>query len=268
VLSSRKSGSFVRRLGLVDFSGARIWGQVVVIAGALAVYQIAHVVSGQHAGAALAHAAQVLRFEHSVGVDWEHGAQSFVLRHEWLQDVSNAVYTWMYWPVILGGLALLWHFDRRSYMVLRNGMLLSGAAGLVVFLLYPVAPPRMLDGFTDTISPGSVEHVVVHGSIADPFAALPSFHAGWVALTAILLAMASRRRQRPALILAVIGAGTMCLAVVTTANHYVVDVISGVVVSLVGGALAFWIQVRFERPDLSVSDRDRVPVDSTSSSRG
>jgi PAP2 superfamily len=254
--------SLCRAMALVDFSEARLWGQVAVIAGALAVYQIAHVVSGQDAGAALAHAGQVLRFEHRIGVGWEHGAQDFVLRHEWLQDVWNAVYTWTYWPVILGGLALLWHFDRRFYMVLRNGLLLSGAAGLAVFVLYPVAPPRMLAGFTDTISSGTVEHAVVHGSIADPFAALPSFHAGWVALTTVVVAIASR--QRPVLILAVIVSGAMCVAVVTTANHYIVDVLSGVVVSLVGGALAFRIQVRSERGDPSFDEADGVRADSAS----
>jgi len=229
-------------MALVDFSEARAWGQLVVIVGAVGVYEIAHVLSGQDAAAALTHGGQVLRFEHLIGLHWEQSVQDLVLRHEWWQDLWNGVYTWMYWPVILGSLVTLWRFDRRSYMILRNGMLLSGAAGLVVFVLYPVAPPRMLDGFTDTIAAGSVEDAVVHGSIADPFAALPSFHAGWVALAAVLVALATRRRS--ALILASIVAVAMCVAVVTTANHYVVDVISGVAVSLAGGVLAYRIQSR------------------------
>jgi membrane-associated phospholipid phosphatase len=234
--------SFVRALGVTDLSEARAWGQLVVVIGAVGIYEIAHALSGQHTAAAIDHAWQVLRFEGHIGIDWEHSAQEVVLRHDGWQQLANAVYTWAYWPVILGGLALLWRLDRGLYAVLRNGMLLSGAVGLVVFIAYPVAPPRLLAGYQDTIPAGSVEHAVVHGSIADPFAALPSFHAGWVVLSASVLALAWRRPLGVAL--ATLVSAAMCVAVVTTANHYIVDVVSGTVLALAGGTVAYRIQAR------------------------
>src|SRR5439155_7056391 len=107
-------------------------------------------------------------------------------------------------------------------------MLLSGAVGLAVFTFYPVAPPRMLPPFTDTISPGSVEHAVVHGSIADSYAALPSFHVGWVALGVVVLGLLAGRSMTSAgrllaWLAAAVATACMAAAIVVTANHFVLD---------------------------------------------
>ncbi len=221
----------------------RGWSQLLVVAGALACYEVAHLLTGSHRAAALLHARDVLGFERFLHLDWEQGAQRVSLHSDVLRSAANGVYTWLYWPVIVGALLLMWHFDRRHYAILRNGMLLSGAVGLFVFIVYPVAPPRMLPRFTDTIAPGSVEHAVVHGSIADSYAALPSFHAGWVALAAVVLALSASQSTSPrgrwvpfGLAVAVIA--SMAAAVVVTANHFVLDAVTGVGLCLAGGFLA------------------------------
>jgi membrane-associated phospholipid phosphatase len=244
--------SLGRAIAVLDFSEARAWGQLLVVLGAVGVYEIAHAISGNHDASAIGHAWQVLGLEGRLGINWEHSAQRVVLDHDAWRQLANGVYTWAYWPVILGGLALLWRVDRRLYAVLRNGMLLSGAIGLLIFVTYPVAPPRLLPGFSDTIPTGSLEHAVVHGSVADPFAALPSFHAGWVVLSATVLAVALRRPLASGL--AVTISAAMCLAVVTTANHYVVDVIGGVVVALAGGVVAYRITIPRSWPPLPGRD--------------
>jgi hypothetical protein len=227
----------------------RGWSQLLVAAGALALYEVAHLVTGSHRLAALQHAQALFGFEHLLRLDWERRAQKFGLQSDVLRSAGNGVYTWMYWPVILGALLITWQFDRRRYAILRDGMLLSGAVGLVVFVFYPVAPPRMLPRFTDTIPRGSVEHAVVHGSIADSYAALPSFHAGWVALAAVVLAVSAGRSMTAvgrALVLALAAAATasMAAAVVVTANHFVVDALSGIAVCLAGGAVAARLHAR------------------------
>ena len=43
----------------------------------------------------------------------------------------------------------------------RNEIFLSGALGLLIFLVYPVAPPRFLDGFVDTIDAADRSHGIV-----------------------------------------------------------------------------------------------------------
>jgi hypothetical protein len=221
----------------------RGWSQLVVVAGALGFYEVVHLLTGSQRGAALQHARGVLGFEHFFHVDWEYGVQGFSLHSDILRSAANGVYTWLYWPVIVAALLVTWRFDRWRYAVLRDGMLLSGAVGLAVFTFYPVAPPRMLAPFIDTISPGSVEHAVVHGSIADSYAALPSFHVGWVALSAVILAVsASRSLASTGRILALaVAAGVtagMAVAIVVTANHFVLDALTGIGLCLACGAIA------------------------------
>jgi hypothetical protein len=222
----------------------RGWSQLLVAAGALGCYEVAHLLTGSHREAALQHARAVLALERWLHIDWEHGVQSFSLHSDILRSAGNGVYTWMYWPVIVGALLLTWRFDRRNYAVLRDGMLLSGAVGLAVFVFYPVAPPRMLAPFTDTIAPGSVEHAVVHGSIADSYAALPSFHVGWVALSAVILAFSASRSiassagRWTAVLVAAAATASMAAAIVVTANHFVLDAVSGISLCLACGALA------------------------------
>jgi hypothetical protein len=235
--------------------------QLLVVAGALACYEVAHLLSGSQRGVAIQHARAVLRFEHLLYIDWEQSAQSFSLHNDVLRSVANGVYTWMYWPVIVGALFLTWYLDRRHYVLLRDGMLLSGAVGLAVFIFYPVAPPRMLSQFTDTISPGSVEHTVVHGSIADSYAALPSFHVGWVALATLILARsASRSLANPVralpLLIAAVATAAMAAATVVTANHFVLDALTGIGLCLAGGALAAHLHGGL----ISVRDGSRGPV--------
>jgi hypothetical protein len=222
----------------------RGWSQLVVVAGALACYEVVNVLTGSHREAALQHAQAVLGFERLLHLDWEHSVQSFTLHSGVLRSAGNGVYTWLYWPVITGALLVTWRFDRRRYAVLRDGMLLSGAVGLGVFIFYPVAPPRMLPAFTDTISPGSVEHAVVHGTIADSYAALPSFHVGWVALSAVILAlsvsrsMTSSEGRLTAVLIAATATASMAAAIVVTANHFVLDAVTGIGLCLACGAIA------------------------------
>ena len=77
-------------------------------------------------------------------LDFEAGLQEFALRHRVLIDLGNWVYIWGHWPVLITTLVVLYIRNRRHYLLLRNAMLLSGAVGLVIFALWPVAPPRSM----------------------------------------------------------------------------------------------------------------------------
>ncbi len=248
------------------------WTQLVVVAGALALYEAVRLIADTHRQTAIAHARDLLNFEQLLGVDWEHAAQNFSLHVDLLRMAANGVYTWMYWPVVIGSLLLTWRYDRYYYAVLRDGMLLSGAVGLVVFAAFPVAPPRMLPEFIDTIAPGSLEHTVVHGSIADSYAALPSFHVGWVALGAVILATSAGRTVAPTgralmLSLAIIATAAMAGAVVVTANHFVLDAVSGVAVALAGGLVADRLHRRSLPTGPDATGTSDAPQDSAHPSR-
>jgi hypothetical protein len=200
--------------------------QLASVVAALGAYLAVRFLTQGDRERALAHGADLLGFEKRLGIDVERGVQSVTARVEVVRDACTLLYAWGYWPVVVGTLVVLWRRRRDLYVLYRNALFVSGAVGLAVFAGYPAAPPRMLSGFTDTVAE-SGHHFVAHPSgFTNPYAALPSFHAGWFFLAAVVLARsAPGRRVRAGLRMA---APLMSAAVVVTANHYVLDVALGV----------------------------------------
>ena len=91
-------------------------------------------------------------------------------------DVANWIYVWGHWPVII--LTMLWLVlhHRDVFLRLRDGMLVSGALGLVVFVTYPVAPPRLVDPeLIDTVTARSEAYRYLQPpNFVNQYAALPS----------------------------------------------------------------------------------------------
>ena len=86
--------------------------------------------------------------------------------------------------VTLGLLGWLWWRRADIYRPLRNSLVLVNVLGFVVFWLYPVAPPRMLGGFTDVVASSHAFgswHTGALASDANQLAAMPSLHIAWAA---------------------------------------------------------------------------------------
>jgi len=182
------------------------------------------------------HGFDVLRFERALGIDWEEATQRFVLTRHELVTFANWVYMWGHWPVVAVTLFVLYRSRRDQYLLLRNAMFMSGAIGLVIFATYPVAPPRLLPTgtqFVDTVTTWSSSYRVLQPpGLVNKYAAIPSLHFGWNLLVGIALWRAFP--SLPVRVLAITGPVLMAIAVVATANHYVLDAITGAVVALVG----------------------------------
>jgi hypothetical protein len=177
---------------------------------------------------ALANAASLVDLEHWLGIAWEGGIQGVVAGSQLLQDTVNAIYIYGHWPVILGAGVLLFRYRREQYYTLRNVCLLTGALGLVVFALFPVAPPRLTDlPLLDTVTEGASGYrQILPPSLVNQYAAMPSFHAGWNLAVGVVVFRATRHWLLRAF--AVLMPAAMAFAVVATANHFVVDVVVGV----------------------------------------
>jgi hypothetical protein len=179
---------------------------------------------------AVARAASLEALEERLGVFVELDVQRWMLDYGWLTQLANVTYIWGHWPVIglVGVYLYLAHTGR--YRVYRNTMLLSGAVGVVCFVLLPTAPPRLANPeFLDTIVQQTDAYRVMQPpALTNQYAAIPSLHFGWNLLMGIALV---RETRHPLLR----GFGwlmpvPMAFATIATANHYVLDV-------LVGGAL-------------------------------
>ena len=207
---------------------------------------------------AVRNAEAVIRLESSLGLSWEHDFQNLVVGSDVLTDTANAVYVYGHWPVLIATGVVLYRYRRERYYVLRDGCLVTGVAGLVIFALFPVAPPRLIDlPLVDTVtlrSPGYRQ--LLPPSLVNQYAAMPSFHAGWNLLAGIVVFGATRSLVVRAFAVAMPAA--MAFAVIATANHFVIDVVAGTLIVLAvlpflhrrsglrSGALSFpdWHRVR------------------------
>jgi hypothetical protein len=221
---------------------------VLILTAALFYFGVRGLTQGSEASA-IAHGLDVLSFEQRLGIDAEDALQRATLRNHTTVTLANWVYMWGHWPVVATTLFVLYRRDHTRYLLLRNAMFLSGAVGLVIFATYPVAPPRLLPGspFVDTVTNWSNSYRVLQPpALVNRYAAVPSLHVGWNLLVGIALWLSFR--SIAARVVAVVGPVLMMVAVVATANHYVLDAVLGAAVSLAAMAgIASWDRIRGRR---------------------
>ena len=224
--------------------------QVVVVAVMYVIYWWGRgLTEGKYAEAA-ANARKVIDLEKALGLNREEWLQSLIVDHQMLVNLANWVYIWLHWPFIFTIAVWLVLRHPSIYSRTRNAFLISGAAGLVVFLLFPVAPPRLLGDLdlVDTVTKHSHAYRVLQPpGFTNQYAAMPSLHFGWNVLTGVAMVRASRR---PALrVLAVIVPVLMAIAIVLTANHFIIDGVAGIAFAGTGLAVATWLDRRRPPPE-------------------
>jgi hypothetical protein len=200
---------------------------------------------------------RLIRLERLLGVAWERGVQQLILDHHFLVTATNWVYVYGHWPVILGCGVFLYARHRPQYRLLRNAMFISGLIGFFFFVTLPVAPPRLADpGVVDTVTQYSHGYRALQPTaLTNQYAALPSLHAGWNLLVGIMLFQVATSAVLRAFAIAMPVA--MAFAVVATANHYVLDVVLGTIIVLVGIAFA----ARFVPRTMDASERPRRRIE-------
>ncbi|MGH9115259.1 MAG: phosphatase PAP2 family protein, partial [Acidimicrobiales bacterium] len=143
--------------------------------------------------------------------------------------------------VTFGIVAWLWWRHPVEYRPLRTGLVLTNIIAFVVFWVYPMAPPRLLDPrrFTDVVASTQAFgswHTGTLASAADQLAAMPSLHIAWAAWSALAFWRIFHRRRLAHL--AWLYPALTAFAVLSTGNHFVLDVIGGVLTIVVATIVA------------------------------
>ena len=210
--------------------------EVAQILAAFLVYNLGRVLATQELGRADAHAHDVLHVERWLRLPAEATVQTWALGHDWLVEAANRYYVSVHFPLTIAVLVWLFRYRRPAYHWAKRALLGATAVALVFTVLMPVTPPRLLGslGMVDTGHAGgiSIYQAPVLGSMSNEYAAMPSLHVGWALLIAIVLIAACRTRWRW---LWLLHPAVTFFVVVSTANHYWLDGIAGVI--LVLGAL-------------------------------
>jgi hypothetical protein len=207
---------------------SRWWLELLTIAWLCWVYDAITNLAPLRLHPALAHAAGVLHLEQSLHLDPELALDRWLAGHHALGLAISDYYDNAHFVVTLSLLGFLWWRRADIYRPLRNSLVVVNLLGFAVFWLYPVAPPRMLKGFTDVVASthaiGSW-HSGALASHADELAAMPSLHIAWAVWCSLALWRISKRRWLR--VAAVLYPCVTAFAVLATGNHFVMDILAG-----------------------------------------
>jgi hypothetical protein len=225
----------------------RLWVEFVVIVWLCWIYDAITNLAPLRLHAAIAHAQGVLHLEQALHLDPELALDRWLAGHHTLGLVISDYYDNAHFVVTLGLLAYLWWRRADIYRPLRNLLVLVNVLGFIVFWRYPVAPPRMLvhEGFSDVVASthaiGSW-HTGSLASQANQLAAMPSLHIAWALWCTLVLWSISKRRSLRAL--AVLYPCLTAFAVLATGNHFVLDIVGGLIVLALAAAIV-WLAMRW-----------------------
>jgi hypothetical protein len=178
---------------------------------------------GKDFAAATANALSLQSAEHAVHLDIERSANEWLAGNPVLAHL--AVYLYRLYYVVVAG-TLLWVFVRHAevYRRVRRTMVAMMVLVLPVYWAVPMSPPRFaLPGAVDIVARYDL---LDQASWTSPthYTAMPSMHVGW-SLWCAYAGWSALRGTRPRLALAAWSFPLLMVAVVlTTANHYVLDI--------------------------------------------
>jgi hypothetical protein len=211
--------------------------EVLLILGLFMVYRLGRLAITGHDDLAVSNAWWVWDVERALGLPDEELLQDWVLQWPDLLRAANWYYVAVHFPVTLAFLGWgWWKRPPAEYRWARRLLTILTGLALVVHVIMPLAPPRMLGslGFLDTMAhfgPSAYEGDAAN--IANQFAAMPSLHVGWALLIAVVVVRTTKPWFRW---LAMVHPFITVVVVVATANHYWVDAIAAAL--LLGVALA------------------------------
>jgi membrane-associated phospholipid phosphatase len=221
----------------------RLIKEIFLIATFAVIYEEIRDHMVQAGAAAASHALMIVSAEQTVGLFRERAVQDAIIGNDTITDAFNAYYGGTHF--LIPGLVLAWLMFRHPAHYARARTALAAITGLafIVFWLFPVAPPRLLParfGIIDTLVAGSghVESALLSAA-GDQYASMPSVHVAWAVWCA--LAIYPVARHLTVRVLAIAYPLVTALVVVSTGNHFFLDVIAGALLAVVTWAAVNWI---------------------------
>ncbi|MFI8516658.1 phosphatase PAP2 family protein [Streptomyces sp. NPDC085481] len=220
----------------------RIWFEILLIAVSYWTYSLIRNAVPEQKAQALQNADWIWQVESSLGLAFEHAVNHAVNSVTWLIVSMNYYYATLHFVVTIGVLVWLYRWQPGRYAGFRTVLFATTGVALVGYYLYPLAPPRLMNGqnFVDTVlvhhtwgsmASGNLKHM------SNQYAAMPSMHIGWslwCGLTIFLLAKAPWAR-----ILGLLYPAATLVVIVATANHFWLDAVGGMICLAFGFGISY-----------------------------
>ncbi|MFN8557010.1 MAG: phosphatase PAP2 family protein [Dehalococcoidia bacterium] len=225
-------------------SAAALTRDFAVVALIIAVYFLVRGAAPHRPEAAVELTLGLVRIETALGIFHEPWIQQVSIRSYATREFANAVYAYLHFPVMAAVGVWVWFRGRDRFVFMRNVMCVSMAIGLLFYYTLPAAPPRLMQmyghdfGFVDTLFGGDTRVNYSQPSfILNEYAAVPSFHFGWIVLCSAMMWVTTSRRLVRAL--AVLLTALMTWSIIASANHFFLDMALGGLVIYVS-----WVAAR------------------------
>jgi len=204
------------------------WLEALVLAAGYSLYQFVQILVSGSRGSAVDRATWLWSTEQRLNADPEVWLNHLVAERYWLVVLTGLYYGILHFAVT--PVVLVWLRARRpdGYVFLRNTLVGTSVAALVVYWLLPLAPPRLsVPAVIDTMK---VNDILSAGNpsglaaLANQYAAMPSLHvawAVWVALAVVVAFPSSRVRH-----LAWTYPVMTTLVVLATGHHFLTDAVA------------------------------------------
>jgi hypothetical protein len=225
----------------------------VIVALAIA-YNVIRALPRPHDVAAFAHAREILSFEGPL-FGWIE-----VPLNQWMAGVPVVAVAACYFYAALHYAAtplVLFRSRRQGGWQYWRGywsLVIASGIALVVYALYPVAPPRLVPDLDIVDVMRSFSQYGWWGAAAsaprgigdatNQFAALPSMHFGWALWCAIQMWGFGSRFWR---VLALLYPTLLTVVVIGTGNHFITDVAAGGVCVLIALGIVYGIRALMSR---------------------
>lgn len=222
--------------------------EFLIFACALLAYQATRALVVGDAMHAVARARRIMDLE--AGLGWSLGTslQAWGATRDWLMDGFGVFYLTGHLTLTAAFLVWVWYRRRNSYPLVRNTLLAANAIALVVYALFPVAPPRLVpgSGVADTLYATGVD--LQEGALSalfNPYAAVPSMHVGYALLVGVGLCWLAHAWWLRAVALAY--PPLVIVTVLITGNHFLTDALVGAGVVALGLLVALVIRSWMQR---------------------
>jgi hypothetical protein len=220
----------------------RLWREILLIGACYGAYSVVRNMVPTRHDAALRRAGDLLGLERGLHIDVELWLNHLFARVDWLGVSANYYYATLHFAVTIGVLGWLFARHPGRYRTYRWWMFGTTVSALIGFWFYPLAPPRMMPAYVDTVLAFHTWGLYDSSPIAtmsNQYAAMPSLHTAWSLWCAVAIVRVARPRWVK--ILAVCYPVCTVLVIMGTANHFILDAVGGVVSLGIGFVVAIGV---------------------------
>ncbi|MEU7468205.1 phosphatase PAP2 family protein [Streptomyces sp. NPDC044984] len=219
----------------------RLWFEILLIAVSYWTYSLVRNAVPEQRSEALRNADWIWRLEQQLGLAVEESVNHAVNSVTWLIVGMNYYYATLHFVVTLGVLVWLYRGHPGRYAATRLVLFTTTGIALVGYYLYPLAPPRLMNGqdFIDTVLVHQTWGSMASGDLknmSNQYAAMPSMHIGWSVWSGLtIFALATVPWVR---VLGLVYPAATLVVIVATANHFWLDAVGGVLCLAFGYGVA------------------------------